>query len=352
MKGEPDMEKTYSVVQKDGMYAIRDEDRADYVRLLDGEVMTFDTEDDATDYADGMKFSIHLCGYVVNSHDGWTLDGNVNIAKVIAERLSELAGDRMTPSSEDKNDGKDDTVAASVHTPEVAVKIFTSSKKCSISQARENQILASIGELDIFVDAYGYSEFTIMGYDTLNFKLVSKDGEHCLDTILKSNEGKYMHIVIALAGMAEYNETAALKKDDADGHGKEKYMGNAIKFEVGRKYFAPGYDGFLFAIEIVRRTPDSITYVYGDETSENKMEITSPVELRKIEARYDNGSPVAMIDAEVALAWKHRKDEGFIYEFYKAYDICKELKVEDDGSECLTFKDYEEFLDFVKLYGL
>lgn len=346
------MEKTYSVVQKDGMYAIRDEDRADYVRLLDGGIMTFGTEDDATDYADGMKFSIHLCGYVVNSHDGWTLDGNVNLAKVIAERLGELAGDRMTASSEDKNDGKDDTVAASVHTPEVAVQIFTSGKKCSISQARENQILASIGELDILVDAYGYSEFTIMGYDTLNFKLVSKEGEHCLDTILKSNEGKYMHIIIALTDTTGYNGTAASGEDNACRHGKDKYMGNAIKFEAGRKYSAPGYDGFPFVMEIVRRTLDSITYVYGDETSENKMEITSPVELREIEARYDNGSPIAMIDAEVALAWKYHKDEDFIYEFYKAYDICKELKIEDDGRECLTFRDYEEFLNFVKLYGL
>ena len=48
----------------------------------------------------------------------------------------------------------------------------------------------SLGGLDLYEEWWGYSEFTVMGYDILNFKLVSKDGgEHDLDKIIRSYRG-------------------------------------------------------------------------------------------------------------------------------------------------------------------
>lgn len=67
-----------------------------------------------------------------------------------------------------------------------------------------NQILLSIGALDIFQEWYGYSEWTIMGYDVENFKLISEDGgEHDLEKIFKSYIGKYVHIVIDILEESE-----------------------------------------------------------------------------------------------------------------------------------------------------
>lgn len=91
----------------------------------------------------------------------------------------------------------DDQVEASIFIPKVSFRAYFSDNQCSLEEAENNQILFSIGALDIFQEWYGYSEWTILGYDVENFKLVSEDGgEHDLEQIFKNYIGKYVHIVI------------------------------------------------------------------------------------------------------------------------------------------------------------
>lgn len=90
-----------------------------------------------------------------------------------------------------------DQIEASLFIPRISFRAYFSDNQCSLEDAESNQILLSVGALDIFQEWYGYSEWTIMGYDVENFKLVSEDGgEHDLEKIFKSYIGKYVHIVI------------------------------------------------------------------------------------------------------------------------------------------------------------
>lgn len=144
-----------------------------------------------------MKDSIHVCGFIEKDLDGLVFDFcSESIASIIAGKISEIMTEETKPSLQDNSAGKGNQIEVSMHTPLVFMKMYFSNKKCSIEEAESNLIFASIGELDILQEWYGYSEFTIMGYDVESFSLVSINGKHDIQNILESNLHKYVHIVI------------------------------------------------------------------------------------------------------------------------------------------------------------
>ena len=80
----------------------------------------------------------------------------------------------------------------------VFMQIHVSDKEITLEEANNNFILMSLGQLDIYETWYGYSEWTIMGYDLQSFKLVGNDGEHDLNDIFLNYVGKYLILVVEI----------------------------------------------------------------------------------------------------------------------------------------------------------
>lgn len=132
---------------------------------------------------------------------------NQSVASAIEYQLAEVSNGKFGYSQLDENYQNrknrdymfDDGVESSIFIPKVSFRAYFSDEKCSLEEAEHNQILMSIGALDILQHWSGYSEWTILGYDVTNFKLVSDDGgEHDLEQIFRTYAGKYAHIVIEI----------------------------------------------------------------------------------------------------------------------------------------------------------
>ena len=80
----------------------------------------------------------------------------------------------------------------------VFMQIHISDKEITLEEANNNFILMSLGQLDIYETWYGYSEWTIMGYDLHSFRLVGNDGEHDLNSIFLNYVGKYLILVVEI----------------------------------------------------------------------------------------------------------------------------------------------------------
>lgn len=80
----------------------------------------------------------------------------------------------------------------------VFMQIHVSDKEITLEEANNNFILMSLGQLDIYETWYGYSEWSIMGYDLQSFRLVGNDGEHDLNDIFLNYVGKYLILVVEI----------------------------------------------------------------------------------------------------------------------------------------------------------
>lgn len=151
---------------------------------------------------------IHINGFLELNDDGWT-DNMVEImcsrygcyqslATVIGEHIiKEYENSLIAISALDDINDIEMGIDISINIPKVAMRVYYANDECSLEEAETNFILSSIGCLDIYQIATGYSEWTIMGYDVLNFKLISEDGGgHDLGEIFKNYIGKYVHILI------------------------------------------------------------------------------------------------------------------------------------------------------------
>lgn len=99
----------------------------------------------------------------------------------------------------EKEVDEEENINISMLIPKVSLRIFFSSDKCSLDDAMDNQILASIGELDILQYWYGYSEYTVEALSIEKFQLISNDGgKHDLKQIFNNYIGKYVHILIEI----------------------------------------------------------------------------------------------------------------------------------------------------------
>lgn len=80
----------------------------------------------------------------------------------------------------------------------VSISLHISDTEITVEEANENQILLSMGELNLGGSYYGYSEWTIEGLSLDKFMLIGNGGQHDLYKIIKEYEGKYMILDIKI----------------------------------------------------------------------------------------------------------------------------------------------------------
>jgi hypothetical protein len=72
------------------------------------------------------------------------------------------------------------------------VQIWHSDKECSLNKAIEGHLRTVLGQLYLEGNEYGYSEYTIMGFNVTEAKI----GGHDLQTIIDNYPDEYLHILI------------------------------------------------------------------------------------------------------------------------------------------------------------
>ena len=139
---------------------------------------------------------IHIEGFLVND------DCNELGIKGRCYSLPEMIYFDIVNESHNFNEkevDEEENINISMLIPKVSLRIFFSSDKGSLDDAINNQILASIGELDILQYWYGYSEYTVEALSIEKFQLISNDGgKHDLKQIFNNYIGKYVHILIEI----------------------------------------------------------------------------------------------------------------------------------------------------------
>ena len=111
----------------------------------------------------------------------------VKIGDFIEEKSNKLSG------TYDKD--VDEYLGYRINTREdnVQLRYYISENKINSREEIEKKYLEKIsGSIDISVENIGYSEYTITGYSTENFKL----GSHDLEKIFSNYIGKYVCIIV------------------------------------------------------------------------------------------------------------------------------------------------------------
>ena len=106
---------------------------------------------------------------------------------LICNAMYALGAEDIT--TEEEYDGG---VSSKYHLDNVEIQIFSAVERTSLENITKNVVLKSMGVLDFEEGWYGWSSFTIEGYDTNTFKL----GGHDILDIIRQLEGKYVYISI------------------------------------------------------------------------------------------------------------------------------------------------------------
>ena len=120
----------------------------------------------------------------------------IPIHEILNDKIDEL--DITSNNSLCYNKEDDRKIAINKMINNVFMQIHVSDKEITLEEANNNFILMSLGQLDIYETWYGYSEWTIMGYDLQSFRLVGNDGEHDLNDIFLNYVGKYLILVVEI----------------------------------------------------------------------------------------------------------------------------------------------------------
>lgn len=153
---------------------------------------------------------IHIEGFIQDKSNGWGTQieikqpgmlWGISLAESIDTEIFKVINrlGKLRKESREKYKNEDVLIGVEVssYNPDIAMRVYYSDKECDLEEAQKNVVLNILGCLDIYQVETGYSEWTIMGYDTENFKLVSDDGgDHDLNIIFAGLNGKYVHILI------------------------------------------------------------------------------------------------------------------------------------------------------------
>lgn len=137
-----------------------------------------------------VRKQVYLKGFLKKSDEGIKFEDSFDsIAKLIAYAIrNERCGVSKHQPEDDSQTDK------SILVPNVFLRFHLSDREVSLYEAEEKQIMMSIGELDIYTEWYGYSEYTIEGYSVQNFTI----GNHDIESILNTYIGKYAHIILEI----------------------------------------------------------------------------------------------------------------------------------------------------------
>lgn len=90
----------------------------------------------------------------------------------------------------------EDGISAKYIANNISMELFASDKRMKLDEIREYIVLDSMGLLEFQEGWYGYSSWTIEGYNTETFTL----GGHDILEILKHHNGKFVYLVIDKVG--------------------------------------------------------------------------------------------------------------------------------------------------------
>jgi hypothetical protein len=76
--------------------------------------------------------------------------------------------------------------------PNVIVQIWHTKKECGLEKATEGHLRAILGDLSLTGQDYGYSEYTIEGFNINEAKI----GNHELQPIIDNYKDEYLNILI------------------------------------------------------------------------------------------------------------------------------------------------------------
>lgn len=133
--------------------------------------------------------------------EGWIdKDGEENIiirndrlwyGDTLAEIINEeYKSDEILPSTLGECD--DYMGGVSLFIPNCSLRFYHSKKKLKLEEVQEKYLKQLFGDIDIFGENYGYSEYTILGLDVEQLVI----GGHNLEEILSNYIGEYTHIII------------------------------------------------------------------------------------------------------------------------------------------------------------
>lgn len=74
----------------------------------------------------------------------------------------------------------------------VFLRFYQSDKECPLEDAVKGHLKKMFGSLEVEGSEYGYSEYTIEGFDIHKATM----GGHNIQEIIDSKKGKYLHILI------------------------------------------------------------------------------------------------------------------------------------------------------------
>ena len=80
----------------------------------------------------------------------------------------------------------------SYYVPNCEIYFYISDNPISLDEVSERYTRQLLGGLNVFGENYGYSAWTIMGFDVSRFMI----GNHDLNSILSGYKGKYINFVI------------------------------------------------------------------------------------------------------------------------------------------------------------
>lgn len=140
--------------------------------------------------------NIHICGWIEKDWNEFPSIDDVPIHELLNDMIDALG--IKTKESYYHNEENDYNINISALVENVSMQIHVSDKEITLDDANYNNILMSIGELDICETWYGYSEYTIEGYDIESFRLIGNNGGHDLNEILLNYVGKYLNMVVII----------------------------------------------------------------------------------------------------------------------------------------------------------
>lgn len=140
--------------------------------------------------------NIHICGWIEKDWCNFPSIDDVPIHRLLNDMIDALGV--KTKDSHCYDDEYDYNIDISTLVENVSIQVHVSDKEITLDDANYNNILMSIGELDICETWYGYSEYTIEGYDIESFRLIGNDGGHDLNKILLNYVGKYLNMIVTI----------------------------------------------------------------------------------------------------------------------------------------------------------
>lgn len=144
-----------------------------------------------------MKNKILIKGFVGLDYDENIVisrdNDNFNYETPLADEIH----DKIIENDEELElsvDGEPDEEMGGVsyYIPNCEIYFYISDNPISLEEVSEKYTIQLIGGLNVFGENYGYSAWTIMGYDVSRFTI----GNHDLTQILKGYVGKYINFVM------------------------------------------------------------------------------------------------------------------------------------------------------------